>query len=158
MPTFDPAGPALLTIDAAATSVSVSVQVAVDAAVVPAEVITGIRAEHTLPPPFVVSVDEPALRVDVTAPSVFGLFPAQFVRYRDATGAIGQVGSFGALPPNTTNITGYRPSAALNQTYTLSVFVDVEGVGEVENAYTVVVEANFNAGRAALLAAIEEYG
>lgn len=157
MPTFDPSGPVLLAIDSAATAVSASVIVAPDPAVVPAEVITGLRVEHNLPAPFAVVASLALLRVDVSAPSVAALFPAQSIRYR-AAGAIGVVTSFGALPPNTENIVGYRPAAATVVTYNLTVFADVEGVGEASSEYTVTVDANFNAGRSALLAAIEEYG
>lgn len=158
MPIFDPSGPALLDIDSGAGSVSAVVQVTPDPAVVPAEVIESVRVEHNLPAPFAVVTDQEASNVSVTAPSIGALFPAESIRYLAGT-TIGEVTSFGALPEDTDNILSFRPSSQLELTFTLTVFASVVGVvGETSASYTIVVEANRDAGKAALLAAIAEFG
>lgn len=157
MPIFDPTGPILLDIDSAVAPVSAAINVVPDGAVIPAEVLGVIRVEHTLPAPFVVTVDQALKRVEVSAPSVASLFPAELIRYR-AGNTIAEVASFGALPPNADHVLAFRPSPVAQVVYTLDVFVPVENAPEALVSYTVTVESNLDGGRAALLAAIAEYG
>ncbi|HEX5678793.1 MAG TPA: hypothetical protein VFX91_12580 [Alcanivorax sp.] len=149
--TWTPAPGELFNLPETSTNVLYSVSVSVSDDLNPGLSVTGYEANIT-PSQTILDLDTTG-DVTVSADSLAGLFPVEFIDYL-LNGNIERVTRWDDLPAAAEDLIEYRPSSETAKTYTLNVTATLSDGSEEQAAYTMVVTQNWTTGRDRLVAEV----
>lgn len=150
--TWTPAPGELFRLPETATNISYGVSVSVVDDTDPGLAVTGYQATIT-PEQTVLDVATSGSGVTVSADTLSGLFPIQFLDYL-LNGNLERVYRWDDLPAGAEDLVEYRPSSNTAVTFTLSVRATLNDSSQVSTDYTMTVTQDWTAGRDRLVAEV----
>lgn len=142
--TWTPEPGELFRLPETSTDISYSVSVSVTDDGDPDLSVTGYAATIT-PEQSILDVST-AGSVTVSADSLAGLFPIQFIDFL-LNGVPGRVFSWEDLPAEAEDIIEFRPGSGVSVTFTMVVIATLSDASQVQATYTMTVTQDWTAGR-----------
>lgn len=143
--TWSPDSALLFTEPETATDIAYGVSVAVVDDEDPTLAVTGYAATIS-PEQTLMSVTDGAGGVTVTASSLAGLFPLEFIDYL-LGGELERVTRWDDLPPEAQDIIEFRPSSQVSTDFVLSVTATLSDATQVQRDFTLRITQDWTAGK-----------